>query len=33
METCWEDRKLPVKKKALNTSVLFSLSKYNLIMR
>ena len=25
METCWEDRKLPVKKKALNTSVLFSL--------
>jgi hypothetical protein len=24
---------LPVKKKALNTSVLFSLSKYNLIMR
>jgi hypothetical protein len=25
METCWEDRKLPVKKKALNISVLFSL--------
>ena len=23
METCWEDRKLPVKKKALNISVLF----------
>ena len=27
METCWEDRKLPVKKKALNISVLFCLLK------
>jgi hypothetical protein len=27
METCWEDRKLPVKKKALNISVLFLSSK------